>query len=435
MLRHLIFPILICNIVLADDLSGEAEVIIDEPKDRIPALELLPAGSILKKIHIPRYNKDYTPASLLTADQFEVISDQEIQGSKVCISLYDSEGKIKTQTKLNTVNFNQTTGLITTKENLTFSGDLFTASSQGVTLDWQNHRGFLLGKNQTIIYLKVPTSMTNSPNTLQQPVKNSTKPNSASKLGVVATAAAIASSPTFLSAQELAQIDHLAQPSTALFIEQLDQTKAALAATAEAEAKIATIRKELTAQLGTIPKIDASQPAPPELTPTPGKDFIKITSDRLLFDAKKGIFVYYGNVRITHPKYTFTCDGELKLILSETAAAKKLTPEARAKLKPNDIFDDISQIIATKNVIVRGKDSKGQPVSGITENLSYSKSTGNIILKGKGSRITTTDAQLKVITQNGYLKLDQNMNASGQGAETYGSLPENSKKPQKPKTQ
>lgn len=429
MSRYFILPLLTCNIILADDLVEKADTNINKSQNSLPALELLPTGSILKKISITRSNKNYTPASLLTADQFEVISGQEIQGRNVSISIYDAKGKIKTKTKLNNVNFNQTTGLITSKENLIFTGDTFTASSQGVTLDWENHRGFLLGKNQTIIYLKVPISMTNSPSTSQQAVKKTTKANNPSKIGVAATAVTLVTSPTFLSAQDLAQIDQLAQPSTALFIEQLDQTKAALAAPAEAEAKIATIQKELAEQLGAIPKIDADQPAPAELVPVKGKDFIKITSDRLLFDAKKGIFVYHGNVRITHPKYSFSCDGELKIILSEAAAAKKMSPEERAKLKPNDIFDDISQIIATKNVIIRGKDNKGNPVSGITENLSYNKATGNIILKGKGSRITTADGQLKVITQNGYLRLDQNMNASGQGAKTEFNIPDNAKKP------
>ncbi len=58
-------------------------------------------------------------------------------------------------------------------------------------------------------------------------------------------------------------------------------------------------------------------------------------------------------------------------------------------------------------------------------------STGDIILKGKGSRITTADGQLKVVTNNGYLKLDQNFNASGQGTNTVLSIPEKKSAPKK----
>ncbi|MEZ7968564.1 MAG: hypothetical protein QMC23_02705 [Rubritalea sp.] len=413
------------SVIFADDLSKKADESIKKTKQRMPALELLPAGSILKKISIPRYNKDYTPSSLLTADQLEVISEEEIQGTHVGISLYDAKGNIKTRSVLNSVNYNQATGLLTSKENLTFSGGTFTASSQGLTLDWKNQRGFLLGKNQTLIYIKESILMKNSN---PQPLKARSK---AKSLATTAAVAVIASSPSFLSAQDLAQIDEISKPSTELFIQQLDQTKASLAASVAAEAKIATIRKELKEKLGAVPSIDITQPVPLELLPIKGKQFIRITSDQLLFDAKKGIFVYYGNVRITHPKYTFSCDGELKIILSEAATSKKLKPEERAKLKPNDLFDDVSQVIATNNVIVQGKDNKGRPVNAVTQNLTFTKTTGDIILKGKGSRITTADGQLKVVTNNGYLKLDQNFNASGQGTNTVLSIPEKKSAPKK----
>lgn len=425
MYPKLIVILLSSSVIFADDLSKRADESIKKTKQRMPALELLPAGSILKKISIPRYNKDYTPSSLLTADQLEVISKEEIQGTHVGISLYDAKGNIKTCSVLNSVNYNQATGLLTSKENLTFSGGTFTASSQGLTLDWENQRGFLLGKNQTLIYIKQSIIMKNSN---PQPLKASSK---AKSLATTAAVAVIASSPSFLSAQDLAQIDQVSKPSTELLIQQLDQTKASLAATVAAEAKIATIRKELTEKLGAVPSIDITQPVPLELLPTKGKQFIRITSDQLLFDAKKGIFVYYGNVRITHPKYTFSCDGELKIILSEAATSKKLKPEERAKLKPNDLFDDVSQVIATKNVIVQGKDNKGRPVNAVTQNLTFTKTTGDIILKGKGSRITTADGQLKVVTNNGYLKLDQNFNASGQGTNTVLSVPEKKSAPKK----
>ncbi|MFT6794220.1 MAG: lipopolysaccharide export system protein LptA [Rubritalea sp.] len=425
MYPKLMIILLSSSVIFADDLSKKADESIKKTKQRMPALELLPAGSILKKISIPRYNKDYTPSSLLTADQLEVISEEEIQGTHVGISLYDAKGNIKTRSVFNSVNYNQATGLLTSKENLTFSGGTFTASSQGLTLDWKNQRGFLLGKNQTLIYIKESILMKNSN---PQPLKARSK---AKSLATTAAVAVIASSPSFLSAQDLAQIDEISNPSTELFIQQLDQTKASLAASVAAEAKIATIRKELKEKLGAVPSIDITQPVPLELLPIKGKQFIRITSDQLLFDAKKGIFVYYGNVRITHPKYTFSCDGELKIILSEAATSKKLKPEERAKLKPNDLFDDVSQVIATNNVIVQGKDNKGRPVNAVTQNLTFTKTTGDIILKGKGSRITTADGQLKVVTNNGYLKLDQNFNASGQGTNTVLSIPEKKSAPKK----
>ncbi len=427
MYRHLTISLLITGLISADEAGiVEKNLTIKKKHSRLPALEILPEGSILKNIRLPRYNTDYTNASLITAEQLKVISNNEIQGTNVSISLYDKTGKSKTQTTLNAVNLNQVTGLITSRENLTFHADTFSASSQGIVLDWEKHCGFLLGKNQTIIYIKESNPMINSQAPLE-PAPTSIKKNAA--IVTVKAAATLATFPALLSAQDTAKIDELSQPSTEKFIQQLDQTKERLKATAIAEAKIETIRKNLNDLLGKPAKIPADQPVPAELFPITGKDFIKITSDQLLFDAKQGLFVYSGDVKITHPKYSFTCDGELKIVLNETVNTKKLSAEEKAKLKPNDLFDDLKYIIATKNVLVQAKDNKGNPVTATTQNLTFNKATGDIILRGMMSRVTTTQAQLKVIKKNGYIRLDQDMNASGVSTTTEFILPEGAKKP------
>ena len=414
--RLLISSILYSSSLIASEINEQADALINKPNTNLPALELLPTGSILRNLNIPRYNPDYTPASLLTADKITVKNDNEVSGENVSICLYSQVGKKQSQTTLKTVIFNHSTGLITSRENLTFSGDIFTATSQGIALDWQNHCGFLLGKNQTIIYLKKATPMNNSTHNLTPKPK---------KLSTVAASVIAVSTPGFLSAQDLEEVDQQSQSSTEQFITQLDKTKEALEAKAKAEAEIAAITKELNEKLGDTPKIEEAQPIPAELKPVKGKDFINVKSDRLMFDAKKGVFVYSGGIHITHPKYNFTCDGELKVILNQAADVKKLNADENAKLKANDRFDDVRQVIATKNVIVKSKDNKGRPVSAVTQNLSFNKATGIIILKGKGSRITTADGQLKVISQNGYIQLDEDMNASGQGTSSAFSVPQN----------
>ena len=398
----------------------------NQNKSKLPTLEILPAGSILKNIRIPRYNPNYTNSSLLTAEQLEVISTDEIRGTNVNIRLYGEDGVEKTQTTLQSVSLNQETGIITSLENLSFSGESFAVSSQGLTIDIEKHRGFLLGRNHTIIYIKESNSMNRSK------VKEAV---------TAALATTIATSPTWLTAQDIAQIDTLTQSSTEQFIQQLDKTKADLEATAKAEAKIEAIRKELENEIGNKPIVNKNLPAPPELVPIEGRAHIKISSDQLLFDAKKGLFVYFGNIKITHPKYSFTCDGQLKIILKESAAAQKLTADEKAKLKPNELFEHIEHIVATKNVVLLAKDNNGKNISAVTNSLiiqninllkikdkktgkEETSITGDIILKGKGSRLNTADGQLKVKTTNGYIKIDKDLNATGVGIDTDFIVPD-----------
>jgi len=272
---------------------------------------------------------------------------------------------------------------------------------------------------------------------------------------VLATAAlaTIASSPTLLTAQELTQIDDLAKPSTELFIDQLEQTKADLQATAIAEAKIDAIRKDLEAKLINKPQVQNIQVQPKELIPIEGRDHIKITSDRFFFDKKEGLFAYSGNIKITHPLYSFTCDGELQIVLKEAAAVKNLPAKEKAKLKINEVFDNIEHAIATKNVVLRAKDNKGKNITAVTDklyiqnvnilkvlekqivkdkktgkNVEVDKAkttiTGDIVLKGKGSRLNTADGQMKVTSAKGYIKIDKDLNATGIDIETDFNVPE-----------
>ena len=449
MYRHLFVSIVCISFAHADETHIEKKSLTlnqNQSKNKLPTLEILPAGSILKNIRIPRFNKDYTNHSLLKAEQLEVISADEIKGTNVNICLFDDGGE-RTQTTMDSVSINQQTGLITCYENLTFESEAFQASSQGLAIYLEKHCGFLLGRNQTIIYIKESDSKINS----KDKATTMTQPNKITTTAVVA-ASTLVTAPTLLTAQDISKIDTLTQPSTEQFIAELDNTKEVLKATAASEAKIAAIRKELEEQLANAPKVHKN-PVPPELVPIKDREFVKITSDKLLFDADQGIFVYFGNVKITHPKYSFTCDGELKIILKQHAKVKKMTAEQRAELDLDERFDlnSVEHIIASKNVILRAKDDNGKDITAVTNSLiaqninrvtvkdkksGKEKTTisGDIILKGKGSRLNTANSQMKVRSSKGYIKIDKDLNASGVDIDTDLIIPEDKdkKKPNNP---
>ncbi len=150
---------------------------------------------------------------------------------------------------------------------------------------------------------------------------------------------------------------------------------------------------------------------------------IKITSDDLFIDEEKNTLIYSGNVKITHSKYSLTCDGELKTII------KKAT-----ELRKNEALD----IVATKNVTLIFKDENGNSVSAITNNLIIqnwaevdnktdkensinSITIGKLILQGKGSSITTSNGQVKVTSDEGYIMFYENMNAADMYATEFSS--------------
>lgn len=385
----------------------------------LPALKVLPAGSVLSGVRIPRYNADYTPASMLTAKQLKIISKQQIRGSSVGLTLYDNTGAITAKTHLNTIDYNQRSELIKTSENLKFSSPQFKSTSQGLILDWKNRRGFLLGKNHTIIYLKKSVSMKDKSTT-----NNIISQKAISAMSAVA-AASIVTAPKVLTADELAEFDRLSQPSTEQ-IQELNEKVNSEVANAERISEITNQRKaELlvaieAAQQDVKDTPEQKAPVQPleELKPEKGKDHFSIKSDgNIFFDAIKGIMVFNKNVRLTHPQYTFSCAGEVKVILAKKIQQKKLTPEELAKLKPNEKFGDISQIIATDNITLTGADKDNNPITARAGNLIYDHKTGAIILRGLNSRITLPDKQIKIVRKDGHIRIDRNWHVTAKGSQ------------------
>ena len=130
-----------------------------------------------------------------------------------------------------------------------------------------------------------------------------------------------------------------------------------------------------------------------------------------------------------------------------------MTAEQRAELDLDERFDldSVEHIIASKNVILRAKDDNGKNITAVTNSLiaqninrvtvkdkksGKEKTTisGDIILKGKGSRLNTANGQMKVRSSKGYIKIDKNLNASGVDTDTDFIIPEDQdkKKPNNP---
>jgi len=385
--------LLTLSLISSCALAEETEVSSQE-SSVLPALKVLPAGSELSGVSIPRYNSDYSPASMLKAKLLTIISKTQIQGTDVDIKIYDEDG-------------------------ITFSGVQFITTSQGLILDWKNNRGFFLGKNYTIVYLKESISMKAKKN------KQNNSPSKAISAIAATTLVASTNALNALTVDEIKEIDHLSKPSTEK-IEQLNaqvsaQISEATTASDTADRSQAALVKTINDSNPTL--INAIAPEapfviPPELKPEKGKDHFSIKSQgNIFFDAQQGMMVFKDKVKVTHPEYRFSCDGEVKLLLAAKNIDPKLKPEEIKELKPNERFDGINKIIATENVSIYGKDDKGNPISARAGSLVYDHPTGVIILRGLNSRINSPDKQLKIVEKNGYIKIDKNWNVSGQGTQ------------------
>lgn len=118
-------------------------------KGEFPGLQLLPPGSVVTGITLPRYEK-HRVSSLIQADSLKVLNRRVVELKGIDVSLYTGENTV---TRLRTTGavYNFTTLRAATDGAVTVEDPRFTASGQGVVFSTENRRGLLKGPVRTTI--------------------------------------------------------------------------------------------------------------------------------------------------------------------------------------------------------------------------------------------------------------------------------------------
>lgn len=114
-----------------------------------PGLQLLPVGSVVKGITVPRY-EEHKVAAVMRAEVMTVASRTTVQLQKVVVNLYDKKGAI-TVTKAPGVEYDFTTKHAFTTGRVTLEDDRFTAEGTKALYHSETQRGILIGPVRTTI--------------------------------------------------------------------------------------------------------------------------------------------------------------------------------------------------------------------------------------------------------------------------------------------
>ena len=119
---------------------------------KIPAISVLPDGSELEGVVLPRYDKKLRLTGSLHAAKLTLVSSDVIRGEMVRISLIDpdrADGNIRVE--LGNALLSQATGVIHATENITLESARFTATGTALHLEFETGRGFISGPATTVI--------------------------------------------------------------------------------------------------------------------------------------------------------------------------------------------------------------------------------------------------------------------------------------------
>lgn len=125
-------------------------------KSSFSILEHLHKDTVMKRIRLPRYDENFTPLSLLSADKMEVIGGRQIKADGVSVELYNPDGSTKARTKMRHAHYKEDTATLEAKEAVYIKGEGFQASGAGLVFDLETRRGFVLGPASTRFQIKPP---------------------------------------------------------------------------------------------------------------------------------------------------------------------------------------------------------------------------------------------------------------------------------------
>jgi len=447
---------------IADEQNKEKKSELTPP---LPTLDILPKGSILQRVRIPRYDKNYHPTSLLTADKLTVVTRNQIDGENIHIYLYNSKGEIQAQTCMRKASYNQQSSILHATESISLNNKQFKAKGTALFLHIPSKRGFLVGPAFSEFHIKSSQS-----STAMRPAHR-LHSHVFSTLLITACSGAFvqATPPRYLTPAELSKLDTLAKTDSSPINKAQQQVSRSLSE----ESKLSEPSgKQMATFLNSIGQdfliasnqTSATKPVSgtlPSTKPSPSKQATskppatKTTNsptttqpERLLtvecdggiyFDADTGVLAYLKNIRLSEPRFRLTCSQELKIILdkkqpqasktssnktkkskpstpAKNSANNKETPNQSTSQKkstksksPTDAFGDLSRIIAIGNVRVTRKDPKGNVYIASGETASYDAKSGQIILRGGFPRVQASANRYLQAQEKGlYITISKN---------------------------
>jgi len=431
------------------------------PPRSLPAVGLLPEGSNLKGVLIPRYNSERELEASLRAELMTVVTREEIEALGVNLKLFATSGTESGQMAMQRATYNHASGLIRASERVQVSTPKMHAAGSGLIVQMSREsggtnspfEGFLLGPVQTTFYTDRRTSMN--------------RPASLRSLAIVCLALtdpALAAGPVHLKPEEMKALDQLIEQvpapnhagDTARILSAGEERAQATQASMKAFAKRNAMLIENRTPAAPAPAPAAVAAEAPTEAAKPG---ITVQSDGdMYFDAATNVIVYTKNIRLDEARFKLACDDQLQIFLKsepkkadvklgaqgentpappEAKPDEQNNPQAPKKLEAKADggmlglggagISGIERIIATGNVKVTSTDPQGNSIVASAETAVYEAATGAFILKGGLPQIQRGPSYQRALEPGVYIRYnsqDGNFEMSEGKKETFFVLPD-----------
>jgi hypothetical protein len=349
----------------------------DTAKRKIPVTSLLPPGSIMAGVMLPRYDASRHLIGVLRAKSMTLTSSEILDGEAVSIELFNSDHSSRVRMDMLTTRFDQSKGILSAKQTVCISSSRIITTGAGLIYEVDQTKGFLIGPATTRIKAIAKTTM----HTTASSLHTTALVSAALLVAPVTKAPAEETVVPREDAVGLAQgmLDANAQARAGLRQVLSASAEATRAATAFLE------QEELLAKATPAAPPSVMQAKTLDVTPGPNDTVINCDGG-MYFDAEKCLLVYLKNVTVADPRFSLDGASEIKIFFEKKPEKPRAEPKPDAKPVPGGMdvkIGDVERVIATGAVhILQKPEGNNEAIEAAGALFTYNFKTGEIILSG-----------------------------------------------------
>ncbi|MEE2734974.1 MAG: hypothetical protein VYC57_06385 [Verrucomicrobiota bacterium] len=388
-----------------------------------PIMDNLPAGSMLKEVRIPVFNKKLERMALLQSDFLKVLTKRDLRAENIALR-YFQDDSVLIRMRMGSANFSLNTGILRAHKVITLRGGKIRGQGAGGIFHLESRSGFLRGPVSTLLAASDnPKGNPPASGKNEHPPENPLSPAGLSELATAFTG------PEGLTGTERRKIDTLLQSRTRSVLANRAPTRNFMTQSRQSSGKADADLRSFSHTIQ-IPESKLLSPVSQgnPVTPPP----VKATRGEVLITAEGGMFLnperghisYLRNIEVTESRFTLTCAGHLKVFFppqdlskairnSDTSSRDNTPPvegESREKEKTFSELVDPYLFVISGGVRVALKDPSGRnpPSIATGETAVVNRRTGDIVLQGGTPTIRQGLNSLTAGSPDLYLRLYQN---------------------------
>ena len=388
-----------------------------------PIMDNLPAGSMLKEVRIPVFNKKLERMALLQSDFLKVLTKRDLRAENIALR-YFQDDSVLIRMRMGSANFSLNTGILRAHKVITLRGGKIRGQGAGGIFHLESRSGFLRGPVSTLLASSDnPKGNPPASGKNEHPPENPLSPAGLSELASAFTG------PEGLTGTERRKIDTLLQSRTRSVLANRAPTRNFMTQSRQSSGKADADLRSFSHTIQ-IPESKLLSPVSQgnPVTPPP----VKVTGGEVLITAEGGMFLnperghisYLRNIEVTESRFTLTCAGHLKVFFppqdlskairnSDTSSRDNTLPvggESREKEKTFSELVDPYLFVISGGVRVTLKDPSGRnpPSIATGETAVVNRRTGDIVLQGGTPTIRQGLNSLTAGSPDLYLRLYQN---------------------------